>query len=160
MWYYECNFTHLTDNEYPNPNIGAPALDEEVGDETTKDGSQGTTDQGNPGHEMVNLCIGQTLRLEEQLRVVSPHVPTSVSYSSCDAEHEHAREEERFDEEEKSRGKTRLNGVLCLFFHLQVLGAFWFLDCEQNDRSRSNTCKRVCACLLWSIIRSDFTISL
>ena len=123
---------HLTYNEYPNSNIGTLILDEDVGDEATKDGSQRATNQGNPGHKVGDLLVAQTLCLKEQLSVVRPHIATGIPYSSSDTKHEHAKVEECLDDEKEMSKEAQL-----VFFHflvsLEILGTLWLPDREENQ---------------------------
>ena len=112
------NKIHLADDEHPDPHVRAPPLHQHVGDDPAHHGSDGAGHQRDPGHEAVDLVTSEAAVLEEQLRVIGPHVASGVPDASSYAEHQHARHDEGEDESEDAARQRQL-----LLFHLLLLTA-------------------------------------
>ena len=82
---------------------------------------------------MVDLVTSEAAVLEEQLRVIGPHVASGVPDASSYAEHQHARHDEGEDESEDAARQRQLL-VVCGAGHF-ILLALGLSDGQGYDGS-------------------------
>ncbi len=91
-------------------------------------------------HSLLYLCWRVAQLLKEELSVVPPHIPSSISNTSSQTEHEHTGHKERLEEQHNTflEGKLLLGALRII--HGFVLSARWFLYCEQHQWSHCHAC--------------------